>query len=638
MIVFAWMALVLPGLVFVVSRCRHALEGGVLPVLGLAWLCSFAALFLLAVPCFLLGLSVGAYAVLVGLLMAWAIVEVVRKRLHRGLKGIARDLVGVELLVVVAAVWGFARIGARQGGDALVHVTRIRQLLDSGMVNEDPWVGGGHFFSLYHTNLIHTLHALVARVTGLHFLEVWRSSLALAVLLSLCGGAYLAWSVHRSRWAAWAGGLAGTVAVAAGAVTFLGLPNKIAPLYCIPMALGLAIGALRTGPTRTATGLLAAAVLVTSASHALYGVFLVVLLGPLLAFRAMRAWRSGTLATRPALLLAATLLLALPMPLVSQLTKSDWSPSRVESQAREGGEKKTRRQRRRRPVSPPTTKDAADRFIATDAGYLVDPLRGFGGTGGWRKLRFRGLRYVLLAAALGLGLIGRSRRECLALAAIVASGAAVLYIPPLPETFASLSGARWTLLRFSTAFFPLSLTAALAGAAAMLEVRLKRAWLRPLATALVLALTLFAWGKPQMKKWRANADLARDGSIRLPTGAVKTMRTHRAAMDEHVPAGARVLIDARAGMELVRLDDVRILAPRRASLGVGNLKRLRRLNHKLIHDEKMPWARRRELLRELDVRFFVPLKYPKWARGHVKNDIRDPRLGEGFVLLELDLD
>ena len=68
-------------------------------------------------------------------------------------------------------------MGSHLGGDAFVHVGRIRFLLDNGFSNWDPCYNFDVPFPFYHTNLLHAVLASCAQLTGSDAVTVWVVSL-----------------------------------------------------------------------------------------------------------------------------------------------------------------------------------------------------------------------------------------------------------------------------------------------------------------------------------------------------------------------------------------------------------------------------------------------------------------------------
>ena len=159
--------------------------------------------------------------------------------------GIGRLVVGglcVELLIIVVDLVMGARVGAFMGGgDNRVHLARIRTIIQHGFNNFDPFVAGDHFFSIYHTNLLHSLLASCSQLVRVDQFGVWFTSLALGKLLAVCGVYYMAWCAFERRWVAWVAALffLGTQ----GPNLFVIYPNKLCPFWLLPCMIGFAIQA-----------------------------------------------------------------------------------------------------------------------------------------------------------------------------------------------------------------------------------------------------------------------------------------------------------------------------------------------------------------------------------------------------------
>ena len=200
---FFWLALLLPGYVLVRYFWEDDLRSGLLGTVGLSYLAVFALLSPISILCYLLHVPLGAFSVACSVTMLAGALEITRRGWWRDIVKLFAVSISVELLIVVADMVMGARVGALIAGDAVVHLARIRFLLDHGFNNCDPFVAGRYFFPIYHTNLHHALYAACSQLTGIHHVSVWYASLTWAKVLIATGSYYVAWSVFDRRWVAW---------------------------------------------------------------------------------------------------------------------------------------------------------------------------------------------------------------------------------------------------------------------------------------------------------------------------------------------------------------------------------------------------------------------------------------------------
>ena len=79
----------------------------------------------------------------------------------------------IAIALIAADMLLGLRAGSNFGGDARYHAARIRGLVDLGFNNWDPLVPGPRFDDVYHTNLYHALIAASANLTGIDPAMAW---------------------------------------------------------------------------------------------------------------------------------------------------------------------------------------------------------------------------------------------------------------------------------------------------------------------------------------------------------------------------------------------------------------------------------------------------------------------------------
>lgn len=458
-----WLALAVPGAAAVRRFVPSAWGGGILSMLGIGWMATFAMLAPVVVLGYLLRLPVGPIAVLTLGMVVIGAVDLLRgidwRRAHAALPPAMILAAAIVLADVVMA----ERIGAILDNDARVHLARIRFVLDHGLSNVDPFVRAPieHPYPLYHTNLLHALHAMIAWITGLDPLDAWFGSLGASRLMVAAAGAWAAWALVGGRWAPWIAAI--VVLLARIGIDYMPYPNQLAPWFAVPMALG--ITALVLGhDARPLVGTSACALtnLVVAMVHPLYAGFLLVMLGPVLLSIAMV--RSVRRIGRPVVPLACILGFALSaVPMLVAVRAMTAGPGRGADVASASAWERAQSvddaasQASLRPGAG--TPDALGRartlaihrqdgftMSARDGRLMISRDWGRGFTGGWGGLRGWRLWTALAATVLALGGLGRPQ-------AMVALGAiavvlGVMSVPVLCTGAIGFLGAQWMILRF----------------------------------------------------------------------------------------------------------------------------------------------------------------------------------------------
>ncbi len=605
-----WLALLIPGIVTArLVDCTDD-ECGLPGMLGLGYFWTFVILSPVSVVCYLARLPVFVFAGAVVLVVLASLILIAHRGWWRVLGRVVVTGLGIELLLVAVDLVFGARAGAFLSGDAEVHVARIRLILDHGFSNRGPYLDTETFFALYHTNLFHALEAACARLTGVDYLTVWSVSL-LWVKLAIFGGYYyFAWSVLRSRWAAWIPALYKAAAVSP--VPFVMYPNKIASLCLLPVAMAFAVQALR-GPLKWPVPLkLAGASLVLGQIHVLYAFFAGLVIAPILmaqfVVRAIR--RRGE--RKLLLICAAALLAGAPFVLASRF----------------GGDRPARIVVEDNP-STPDEKEQSAKFHESESGWVSFKFSVFRKSDGIVRSG------LLVAGLVGLVFLDR-RREALVLAALAAIAFTVLFFPPLCTALVSILGASWIVLRIGTVI-GLVMPVAVGGAVALAVERLKPTWWARLPlSALVVAMALYQnWDRGEYS-WRVYRDKFRLAPEKRGAWLAR-LQERSAFYAENIPRGSVILAHPRAGRSMVMLHDCHILVPDRA-VGVGPTNRERRLDLSQLLYADLPWPVRKALLAKYGIdRVLVSghiVRQLEWVRGHVRGQFKGP----GVSILVLDME
>jgi len=646
-----WLALIAPG-VAVLRRCAPAaLGGGAAAALGVGWLAAFAVLAPCLVVAYLLRAPISLVAILAALVVVWGVLDVMR---HASWRGVVRSVPPVMLLAAAVVVLDAVlaeRVGAILDNDARVHVARIRFILDHGCSNSDPFVRAtGEFpYPLYHTNLLHALHACIAWITGLDPLEVWFGSLGASRLMIAGAAAWTAWSLLGGRWAPW---VAAVLAVLSRSVVdFTLYPNQLAPWFAVPMTVGgVAMVLAWDVSARRAIVVCALANLVVAMMHPLYAGFVLVMLVPVLgAVAVTRSVRHVGKRSTPVACVVGLVLAAAPMLVaVKSMTAgpgraadvasaSDWEWNHWKSQetaspatsAGAGTPDALGRARR-------TAIHRQDGFTLTrdDNRLLIARNWGRGFTGGWGGVVGWRLWTAMAATLLALAVLGRPQ-TLVALGAIVVV-LTVMTVPILCTSAIGFLGAQWMILRFEALAAIVWGTLALPGLAAWCErcIGSRRFVAVPVGLG-VTALSIWVgaanagqgtWDR--VDRWWHRA-MASEGTRR--GAAFEGLMANRAWMERCMPKDGVVACGRLTGTWAAMLWGPRLVCSERSSTGVPSAT-TRVLHVAEMLDERTDEDRRAELFRHYGVtHVLVGGSAPGWS-AYWADDIES---GQGHQLISL---
>jgi hypothetical protein len=610
-----WLVMLLPGYAVLRRVQTDSPACGLLGAIGLAYLWVFALLSPISILCYVLELPAGVFSTACVLAIVGGVLDIHRRGLWRELGRLVAGAVGIELLLVVADLVGGGLAGGFLAGDTEIHASRIRFLLDHGFSNASPFVDASSFFALYHTNLHHALYVACCQLSGADYLTVWYISIVWAKLAIAGGCFYLSWTVLRERWAAWLATL--FLVVSFSPTPFLMYPNKLAPLWLIPIGMGLVVEICRgSGGMRAVIGL-AATGWVLAQVHGLYAIFLGMVALPVwVVFFAIPRLRQGMTPTGGAGRLAATGLLALVIGAPFVLI------------ARYGGERPPPAAAELEKPKTPDEQEKSSAFHEWNNGLIAMRLDKFmGGQGRYRIP-------LMLVGGATLLVLNRGRREVGALMGMAGVALAVLFVPWLCTGFADLLGARWVLGRIGPTF-GLAFAVLTAGAlGVLLAPRLPRWWMRaPLSLAVAgLAIGLvYSRGEHSWEAYQRKFRNPSEEGLKW----LRALQARRELLREHVPAGSTVLAHPRDGRHMTLLHDCYIVMPDRGA-GVGPTLRERRGDLNIMLSARTPWPQRRELLVKYDIDRLVTtahyVRFFQWAREHKRGEFVGT--GMGVVVLQ----
>lgn len=581
-----WPILCLPGYAILRRLDREDAESGLLGVVAVSFLASLTFLSPLSILCYVTGVPVAAFSAAIVVLVLGSVVDLTRQKAWRDVGRVLLSAACIEFVIVLADLVIGLRIGSFLGGDAKVHLARIRFLMDHGFSNLDPNMSEPFFYPLYHTNIIHALYAACVKLFNGGPFGVWFTSLVWGKLLCTSGAYYLAWRILGSQWAGWIAALF-TLAMR-GPITYAIYPNQLAPFWLLPLMIGFAAQSMRRDGSMIPAFKIAAASLVMGQMHGLYVVFAVITLAPLVVGRWTLAVIQKEQRNLRHIVAAAALLVGIPFVVVTRATTRLPPPSDEEVVLAE---------------VPQGFFVHADGSITREPEAVLEQLGGVPGL-------------MILGAALVIGLASKRRVELAALLVPMGVAATALLISPICAFLIEKAGEAWVVERLD-AFLVIGYCTIVAVALAyQLEPLLKRRVLRSLVALVALPAGAYFANLEAPLTWPKTLEAARK-SPEERHGYMNRMRMLRDFLALHVPPGSTILADPLEGMDLVQLYDCHIVASISASNGVPDMPDRFEDLQRMIADDT-PWDIRRELLLKHGVSYFFPINCPiEWTVGHV---------------------
>jgi hypothetical protein len=639
-----WALLWLPGFALVRALAPAELERGLLSAVALGYAASFTLLMPVSLLCYALALPAWVMSAATALCITLGLVAWLRKQAWHTLVQLFRRESPLALLLLVALLVLAGRAGGWLDGDATFHLGRIRDLLDHGFSNHDIYLEQPYFAYAYHTNLLHAVYAAAVQLTRADPLVVWYASLPWAKLVIAGGHYHLAHVLCRKPWAAWLVAIA--VSVMCAGETYAIYPNLLAVGWLLPLVLAIGFeahevdagvgngardDASKRAPLATllkrvdgrVAGLVLGCMLLVQV-HALYWVFALLALAPLLLVHALLVLRRSPHRAR---LLASCLVALLAGAPWAWVARYGGQPSPAQTAAALAAA-------RALPVVPqPEKSSAADTSTSAAANEGVAQQGGGGhlekqlvrGPDGRRALPLSsagGLALLiggLLALAVALWRPVPLQPRMLALAAALLPCLALPLVPALCELPVALGLPDFGVARLITIADSL-LVVAIAAALAPLLDRLRPSWLvhnAALAAAILAASVLPGHAPRTFREYFVDtlADEAHRHS------QLDLQRARRALLDAYVPAGETVLATLRDARYVVMLRDLRVIAVDRGHGLVPDITQ-RRSHVELMTQARLPWPMRVQFLQHYRVHYVIYRDKHHarfaWAREHGK--------------------
>ena len=641
-----WLALLLPGAAVARRLMPQELRGGVLPSMAVSWMTTFVVLAPVLIVGYLARVATAPMAALLAVFIMWGAIDLLRARAWVGSRHAVVAIIGIAGAVVLIDLVLAERVGAILNNDARVHIARIRFLVEHGLSNGDPFIQGPVEFPypIYHTNILHALHAIACKLMSIDPLQCWFGSLGASRLMIASASAYLAWVVLGGSWAPWVAAL--MVVVHRAPYDYTLYPNQLAPWFAIPIAVAVAIRLLSAPrdvhplSAVSVVFIMAGVAAVVGMIHPLYAGFLVVIVAPIAG--ALGLWRliRGMPGAVAALMVTVTVVVVGGLfPLAAKtMTASESESGHV---APPSERELARRERALDAQAPPSVANTAsttgvpgnadaegrargsavqsqDGFTTWQFGDTrwVSRTFGRGFTGG--LLGIPGWRLLVMAIGIFLAARMAHRREALLLAATIGAVQMVVMTPPLCTEAIRFLGAQWMMSRFEALAFVLWIPLSVPALAAVLEgIRPWRAGKALLLSSTIAVLALFAavahasfvppyslagWFERAMESRSARLDDRYRGLV-----------AHQQWMREAIPDGAVVACGRLTGTWVAMLRGSALVCSERSSTGVPRgATRVRQAAEML--DDRTDEARRSLLFRHYGVTHaLMPRPMPAWV-------------------------
>ncbi len=659
--IFFWVAFLIPGFAVTMRWAPTLTKGGLMSSIAVSFLASLALFMPFTILGFMLNLPLWIISSLIVLSVIWGLIDLFKTGAWREWKSQTVSILRLEALVLGAACMIQGRIGSLMGADGLIHMARVRQIMDHGLTNVDPFIKGEFFYPIYHTNIYHVLLASCAQLTKVHYLDVWFGALPVMLVLIAAAIYFMTYQIFANRWASWFSAL--FFIADQGRVNFLAYPNKVAPFFLLPVLIGFAIRALRDKPTGKDAIQIGFTSMALGMFHGMYAFFGLILLGPTFLIFAIRSYRRQEKVLKKYALCLLALAVSLPWPIISKTAQEktrvetirarierDRDPDAIQFVTSKAGLRKKKKK---------SNAGANSFFRDVGMGLIMKkPLRGFGGGEG--LFGIPGFRYQYLLLGCIFGFLSKRRRQYAIAASVAGVTLVYLLFPPLCTLLYYIMEAKWMLQRMETAGLSMMFPSLVFGpivyglsqkirAKGSAPVK-KRVGVVALQGVISLALLSFAfsysnqwasWYSPftgnpwrGTRSWQFNYEFSQLPDRELQA-KVRSMKLTRKFYQEKIPAGSNVIVTDNMALELVTLHDAHILDPIRSSVGVPDISYFRRLNARILNPIT-DWPTRRRILKYVGTNLYIPQRNTRWLNGHVKA-LWGMKKGQAKII-EIDLD
>lgn len=606
-----WALFLLPGYACVQRYARLLCTAGWLSALAYGYAASFVLLSPVSLLCYAFGAPLfvfsGALVAAVGVALVWLLCSGAPRELLRQL----RSEPVLPYLALGALLVLQVRCGGWLDGDATFHLGRIRVLIEHGFTNRDIYLSQYHFQHAYHSNLLYPVYASLAQLTGTSYLTTWFYSEGWAKLLIAAAHYVFGQTLTQRRYVGFL--LAACVITLNAGETYSLYPNTLGVGFVLPMLIALGCRCLRRDEPSLATIVpVAGLVLLAAQIHALYAVYAVLVVGPVIGLALVRARLRRE---RPRWRVWAALLslgLSLPFVLVSNFGYRSEQPVATAPDDQLDPVVV--------PPAPGVVRVGAPRVaqapaLAAGGGHLEKVLdEPTGGVMVFKPERMGGRAFVIagFACLLFALAIGAGQRAELAGALFSASLlAAMLFTPRGVGVLRQLLQSSFVVARMSTVLTTLLVF----GMCASLG------WLaqRPRRGRRLLETVLFAGALGLATRALGHAPISFAEHVRAALAPGDTRHVlldrlnERRNMLNALPPGVTVLTTARFGRQVVMLRDCYLLAADRGHTYLSGIDKRRR-DLVIMNAADTPWELRARLIRHYDLRWVTFER--RWRRRY----------------------
>ena len=138
--VLFWLALFFPGYAVMYRVFRDELDSGIVGTIAISYLLTLGLLSPVSIICYVVRTPVWVLSAVTVVVVVAALVDLWRSKAWGCLGRMVRGPALIGLAVIALDMVAGLLVGGHLGGDAQVHLARIRFLVDRGISNEDPFV------------------------------------------------------------------------------------------------------------------------------------------------------------------------------------------------------------------------------------------------------------------------------------------------------------------------------------------------------------------------------------------------------------------------------------------------------------------------------------------------------------------
>lgn len=588
-----WLIVALPGYTWI-RRLNHESACGWLGTLSLSYVHSFAMFTPLALGCYFFNLSIAVLGLGIVALILISVIVLIRQKAWKSLAWHCEfiELLGVSIILVDLVL--AARTGGRLSGDAMYHIARTRMILDHGANNWEPFYYPHHFAYIYHSNLYHALLAAIAAASRIDVLDVWQDTLLWAKLITASGIYYLGWSVFRTKSCGWLSTI--LYIMWWGHENFQLVPNKIAPVWLLSMAIALTLRCIRDHAPRDLITL-ACVCLILPQFHIMYSLFYSVLVAPVLLIDVLLNRWSTKRWSLFLCLAFGTSFFSVPFLVVSKYVgaSSETAYSALKEHSSHSPAKRSvsiaRKPRPKRSQSMSWVINVGKNYIMLNPARYLTPYTWMG----W------------LAPLFILGLVTPHRRSVFIVMMIMLSACLIMFVPAICTMFIEVTKVRaWVIRRYAFVH-----VIGFIGIAPGVMISLFGKWSERWSVLFLLTMVCVVlglhhgqWPQAHAKiSWKDYVDRATLPQV-VRSSALLLLKAKRQFLLQHIPPGQTVVTSKSLAPEFVMLHNMYVVVSSHSSARSSDMSQ-RNLDLRILWNRNSTWHEREPILRNYGIRHIV---------------------------------